>query len=134
MTISSYKDRKLSLLNKIFSKKFSLFSYIDKNRFFLLFILIPHVLIVICYRKEVIVRNQQKTILEFGKIKQRIERIEERIFWNQDSFHSDFRKNNTKKTDTPLIAQVYPFDMCVFIVLMSFGLSMLADYCPRNSW
>lgn len=50
MTISAHKDRKLSPLDKIFSKKFSLFSYIDKNRFFLLFILIPHVLIVIYYQ------------------------------------------------------------------------------------
>lgn len=78
MIISAYKDRKLSPLDKIFSKKFSLFSYIDKNRFFLLFILIPHVLIVICYRKEIPVRNQQKTILEFGKIKQRIARTNRR--------------------------------------------------------
>ena len=78
MTISAYKDRELSPLDKIFSKKFSLFSYIDKNRFFLLFILIPHVLIVICYRKEIPVRNQQKTILEFGKIKQRIARTNRR--------------------------------------------------------
>ncbi len=78
MTISAYKGRKLSPLDKIFSKKFSLFSYIDKNRFFLLFILIPHVLIVICYRKEIPVRNQQKTILEFGKIKQRIARTNRR--------------------------------------------------------
>ena len=50
MTISAYKDRKLSPLDKIFSKKFSLFSYIDKNRFILLFILVHHVLIVIYYQ------------------------------------------------------------------------------------
>lgn len=50
MTISAYKDRKLSPFDKIFSKKFSLFSYIDKNRFILLFILVHHVLIVIYYQ------------------------------------------------------------------------------------